>query len=522
MSTQDSLPPLPRASGILLHVSSLPGPFGIGDMGPEAYRFVDFLADYQQHFWQILPLGPTKGGSSPSPYDALSAFAGNPLFISPELLVQDSLLSAATLNERSALPEGTVHYAEASLWKLALFHLASERFTTAASAVQQAEFSDFCHQHRWWLDDYARFMALREAGHEQAWFAWEPNLVRRDPATMTRWEATHGQEVRFHKHLQFFFFTQWRRLKTYANLRGVKLVGDIPIYVGLDSAEVWSKPDLFVLDRQTYVPRFVAGVPPDYFSETGQRWGNPLYRWWDENNRPVDEVYAWWSQRFRAIFALVDIVRIDHFRGFEAYWAIPTQEETAINGQWLPGPGAELLTRVQTELTELLVIAEDLGVITPEVDALRRQFGFPGMKVLQFAFGGDARDLYLPHNYTDPQCVVYTGTHDNDTVQGWFHALSSQGQSVVLRYLGRTETREVHWDVIRLALSSIASLAIIPLQDILGLGNEARMNTPAQTKGNWTWRFLPGALSMEVGTRLAEMTRVYGRDVVMAESQLRK
>jgi 4-alpha-glucanotransferase len=496
----------------LLHLSSLPGPFGIGDAGPEAYRFVDFLAEHHQQFWQILPLGPITGGNYYSPYDALSAFAGNPLFISPALLVQDGLLPPAELNGMVALPEGMVNYPEAGARKLALFRRASERFTSAASLVQQAAFSDFCERHGWWLDDYARFMVLREALHEQVWFEWEPNLVHRDPATLARWDTTLAQEIRFHKHLQFFFFSQWRRLKTYANQRGVKLVGDIPIYVGLDSAEVWSKPDLFALDRQTSAPRFVAGVPPDYFSETGQRWGNPLYRWWDEGNRPVEEVYAWWSQRFRATFALVDIVRIDHFRGFEAYWSIPAAEETAINGQWVPGPGAKLFTRVQSEIGELPVIAEDLGIITPAVDALRLQFGFPGMKVLQFAFGGDARNPYLPHNYTDPRCAVYTGTHDNDTVRGWFHTISPQDQSAVLRYVGRTEPSEVHWDLIRLALSSIATLAIIPLQDILGLSSEARMNTPAQRQGNWLWRFLPGALSKETGTRLAEMTSLYGRE----------
>lgn len=491
-------------------------------MGPEAYRFVDFLAEYRQQLWQILPLGPTKSESYHSPYDALSAFAGNPLFISPELLMQDGLLPSSVLNEMSALPEGTVNYPEAGARKLALFRLASERFASAASAGQQDAFEDFCNLHRWWLDDYARFMVLREALHEQAWFTWEPDLVRRDPVTIARWETTLVQDLLFHKHLQFFFFTQWMRLKTYANQRGVKFVGDIPIYVGLDSAEVWSKPDLFILDQQTYAPRFVAGVPPDYFSENGQRWGNPLYRWWDENKRPVEGVYAWWSQRFRAIFALVDIVRIDHFRGFEAYWSIPAGEETAINGQWMPGPGAELFTRVQAEIGELPVIAEDLGVITPEVDALRFQFGFPGMKVLQFAFGDDAHNPYLPHNYKDPRCVVYTGTHDNDTLQGWFRTLSAQNQSAVFRYLDRTEATEVHWALIRLALSSIASLAIIPLQDLLGLGSEARMNTPAHLQGNWSWRFLPGALSATAGTRLAEMTRIYGRDRAMEESQVRK
>lgn len=515
MPDQGSLSLLSRASGILLHVSSLPSPFGIGDVGPEAYRFVDFLAQHRQHLWQILPLGPTKGGSYHSPYDSLSAFAGNPLFISPELLVQDGFLPTSALNGMSVLPEGTVNYPKAGAQKLVLFRLASDRFSSAASAVQQDAFEDFCNLHRWWLDDYARFMVLREALHEQAWFAWEPDLVRRDPATIARWEIPLARDILFHKHLQFFFFTQWMQLKSYANQRGVKLVGDIPIYVGLDSAEVWSKPDLFVLDRQTYAPRFVAGVPPDYFSETGQRWGNPLYRWWDENKRPVKEVYTWWSQRFRTLFTLVDIVRIDHFRGFEAYWSIPAAEDTAINGQWMSGPGAELFTRVQTEIGKLPVIAEDLGVITPEVDALRRQFGFPGMKVLQFAFGGDARNPYLPHNYTDPWCVVYTGTHDNDTSQGWFRTLSPQDQSAVLRYLGRIEATEIHWDLIRLALSSIASLAIIPLQDLLGLGSKARMNTPAQIQGNWSWRFLPGALSTTTGARLAEMTNIYGRDVAV-------
>ena len=496
----------------MLHISSLPGPFGIGDLGTAAYRFVDFLAEHRQQLWQILPLGPTKGESYHSPYDALSAFAGNPLLISPDLLVQDGLLPASALSGVPALPEGTVNYTEASAQKFALFRFASGRFASAASAAQQATFADFCDRHRWWLDDYARFMALREAFHEQAWFAWDPELVRRDSGALARWETTLAQEILFHKHLQFFFFMQWSRLKTYAKQHGVKLVGDIPIYVGLDSAEVWSKPDLFFLDLQTYAPRAVAGVPPDLFSETGQRWGNPLYRWRDENEHPVEAVYEWWTQRFRSIFALVDIVRIDHFRGFEGYWSIPAEEETAVNGQWVPGPGAELFTRVEVELGELPVIAEDLGVITPEVDALRLQFGFPGMKVLQFAFGGDARNPYLPHNYTDPQCVVYTGTHDNDTLQGWFYTASPQDQSEVLQYLGRTIATEIHWDLIRLALGSIATLAIIPLQDILGLGSEARMNTPAQTQGNWRWRFLPGALSADIGARLAEMASIYGRD----------
>jgi 4-alpha-glucanotransferase len=502
----------PRSSGILLHISSLPGPFGIGDLGESAYRFVDFLAEYQQHLWQILPLGPTKDGSHHSPYDALSAFAGNPLFVSPDLLVRDGLLPVSALHETSALPEGVVNYAEASARKLSLCRLASEQFSRTASPEQQVAFADFCDRHRWWLDDYTRFMALRDARQEQAWFEWEPELVRRDSTALARWDATLAQAILAHKHIQFFFFTQWTRLKIYANQRGIRIVGDIPIYVGHDSAEVWSRPELFLLDPQTLAPTFVAGVPPDLFSETGQRWGNPLYRWREESGKTVDAVYDWWLRRFRALLELVDIVRIDHFRGFEGYWSIPAAEETAVNGQWMPGPGAGLFTRVQAQLGELPVIAEDLGIITPEVDALRLQFGFPGMKVLQFAFGADARNPYLPHNYTDPRCVVYTGTHDNDTLQGWFRTVSSQDRAAVLRYLGRTEATEVHWDLIRLALNSIATFAIIPLQDILGLGSEARMNTPAQTQGNWCWRFLPEALTAEVGARLAEMTGLYGRD----------
>jgi 4-alpha-glucanotransferase len=313
--------------------------------------------------------------------------------------------------------------------------------------------------------------------------------------------------------LQLFFFTQWERLKAYANERGVKVIGDIPIYVGFDSAEVWAHPELFDLHPDTRTPRCVAGVPPDYFSETGQRWGNPLYRWRDEHGQLVRPIYDWWVQRFRAILELVDIVRIDHFRGFEAYWAVPAEEETAVKGQWLPGPGAALFSTIQAALGELPVIAEDLGVITPEVDALRLQFGFPGMKVLQFAFDSDARNSYLPHNYTDPQCVVYTGTHDNDTTLGWFQSASPEYQEHVLRYLGRVDGADLPWDMIRLAWSSVAAVAIAPLQDVLSLGNEGRMNLPGQPEGNWQWRYHPDALDPALSVRLAELTSLYGRDL---------
>jgi 4-alpha-glucanotransferase len=501
-----------RSSGILLHLTSLPGRFGIGDLGAEAYRFVDFLAAGKQSLWQILPLGPTSDGNAHSPYVALSAFAGNPLLINLELLVADGLLPESTLTVIPSLPEGVSDYAGASAGKFPALRMIAEQFAQVASAVLQAEFKEFCDRQRWWLDDYALFMALRVEFHDASWHTWEPELTRRDPAVLETWKRKLSREIHFHKLLQFLFFTQWNRLKTYANQYGVKIVGDIPIYVGFDSAEVWAHPELFDLQPDTHTPRVVAGVPPDYFSETGQRWGNPLYRWWDDRGQPIAAVHDWWVQRFRSTLELVDIVRVDHFRGFEAYWAIPAEEETAIKGQWLPGSGVQLFQTVQNVLGELPVIAEDLGIITPEVDALRSQCGFPGMKVLQFAFGGDAHNPYLPHNYSDPDCVVYTGTHDNDTTRGWFAAASPECQIHVLRYLGRADASELHWELMRSAWSSVVALAIAPLQDVLGLGGEGRMNIPGQIKGNWGWRFRAEALDPVLSTRLAELTSLYGRD----------
>jgi 4-alpha-glucanotransferase len=501
-----------RSSGLLLHISSLPSRFGIGDLGPGSYRFIDFLAEGKQTLWQILPLGPTSNGNVHSPYVALSAFAGNPLLISLEALVEDGLLAEEELGAVPVFPEGVVDYDGAAAGKLTLLRIVAERFVIGAAAPWRIAFSHFRERHRWWLDDYTLFMALRSTFHETSWHTWEPALLRREPTVLQEWRGKLMHEIRFHELLQFFFFTQWLRLKIYAHKRGVKILGDIPIYVGFDSAEVWAHPELFDLYPETRTPRFIAGVPPDYFSETGQRWGNPLYRWRDEHDRLLQAVYDWWVQRFRATLELVDLIRVDHFRGLESYWAIPAEEETAVNGQWLPGPGARLFAAVQHALGDLPVIAEDLGIITPEVDALRRQFGFPGMKVLQFAFGGDARNPYLPHNYADPQCVVYPGTHDNDTTLGWFRSVSSECQDHVARYLGRLDEHELPWDMIRLAWSSVATFAIAPLQDVLGLGSEGRMNMPGQLQGNWCWRYTPEALRPELSARLAEFTVLYGRD----------
>ena len=500
-----------RAGGILLHVTSLPGRFGVGDLGPEAYRFVDFLTAHQQHIWQVLPLGPTSNGVDYSPYVALSAFAGNPLLISIEALVEENLLPVTVLDASPALPEGFADYPAASGVKTALCRTASERFTTVANAAQKAAFDEFCHRQQWWLDDYALFMALRETFRETSWETWESTVARREDAALREWRTKLAEELLYYRHEQFFFFTQWHRLKSYANQRGVKIIGDLPVYIGFDSAEVWAHPELFQLDPQTNTPQAVAGVPPDYFSETGQRWGNPLYRWHDENGQLVGEVVDWWLRRIRSTFETVDLVRIDHFRGFEAYWSIPANEETAVNGHWVKGPGATLFSQVREILGELSVIAEDLGVITPEVDALRLQFGFPGMKILQFAFGDDAHNPYLPHNYPDSRYAVYTGTHDNDTTLGWFHSANPEVQASVLHYLGRAHADDLHWQFIRLAFSSIATLAIIPMQDVLGLGSEGRMNLPGQPQDNWRWRYLPDALRPELGARLAELTAIYGR-----------
>ena len=504
---------LVRSSGILLHITSLPGRYGVGDLGPEAYRFVDFLTQGKQSLWQVLPLGPTSSGNFHSPYVALSAFAGNPLFISLETLVTDGLLPRSTLNSLSSLPEGFADYDAAGAGKLALLRMATDRFHDDAPASWRSAFTEFCNRQQWWLDDYALFMALRTQFQDASWHIWEPpGLVQREPTAVHAWRDQLRADIHFHQLTQFLFFTQWERLKGYANEHGVKIIGDIPIYVGFDSAEVWAHPELFELHPETRTPQFVAGVPPDYFSETGQRWGNPLYRWREENGQPVLAVHDWWVRRFRSTFALVDILRVDHFRGFEAYWSIPEEEETAVKGQWILGPGATLFSTLQEKLGELPVIAEDLGVITPEVDALRLQFEFPGMKVLQFAFGGDAHNPYLPHNYNDLNCVVYTGTHDNDTMLGWFRSASVECREHVLRYLDRKDETEISWEMIRLAWRSVAASAIAPMQDILSLGSEGRMNIPGQPEGNWRWRYLPDALDSIVSARLAKLTSLYGRD----------
>jgi 4-alpha-glucanotransferase len=493
----------PRSSGILLHPTSLPGRFGVGDLGDEARRFVDFLVAAKLGLWQVLPLGPTGYGDSP--YQCFSAFAGNPLLVSPDALLTDGLLAAADLAAAPDFPADRVAFGAVLPWKRALLERAARAFAAGAGGTLATPFAAFCRSQAAWLEDFALFMALKDAHDGAAWTAWDPELARRAPAALARWRARLAEAVTRHKLVQFLFFRQWAALKRYANDRGVRIIGDMPIFVAHDSADVWSHPELFVLDEDGD-PAVVAGVPPDYFSATGQLWGNPLYRW----DVMAAQGYAWWIARLRAAFGLVDVLRIDHFIGFTRYWEVAAGERTAVRGCWRPGPGAAFGLAVQAALGAAPIIAEDLGAVTPEVEALRDRFRLPGMKVLQFAFATDGNDRFLPHNYPR-NCVVYTGTHDNDTTVGWFASAPAHERSRVQRYLARGGD-DIAYDFIRAAMGSVADLVVVPLQDVLALGSEARMNYPGRATGNWSWRFRAGALGDAHAERLREMVELYGRE----------
>ncbi|WP_341733142.1 4-alpha-glucanotransferase [Microcoleus sp. EPA2] len=494
----------PRSSGILVHPTSFPSRFGVGDMGIEAYRFIDFLVESDQQYWQILPLGPTGYGNSP--YSCYSAMAGNPMLISPEILRDEQLVTDEDLANWPEFPLDYVEFERAVALKLPLLKKASENFKTKASPVQQREFSAFCESKAIWLEDYALFMALKESFGGVSWNNWEPDIAHRKPDALDKWRQQLNAEIYYYKYVQFEFFRQWTELKRYANLRDIKIIGDIPIYVAHDSADVWSHPETFCLDEPTGEPALMAGVPPDYFSSTGQLWGNPVYNWEElqANN------FQWWVQRFEAIFDYVDVTRIDHFRGFEAYWAVKRGKKNAIEGEWIQAPGTALFEVINEKFGNLPIIAEDLGLITPEVEALRDRFEFPGMKILQFAFNSGPDEPFLPFNY-ERNCVVYTGTHDNDTTVGWFNQLQHYEREDVYRYLGCLDPQGIHWSLIRMAWGSIANLAVVPFQDLLGLGTDARMNFPGKAEGNWGWRYRAEALNWEVRDRLKTMTYICGR-----------
>jgi 4-alpha-glucanotransferase len=496
--------PFPRSSGILLHPTSFPSRFGIGDLGLEAYRFIDFLRNSSQQFWQVLPLGPTGYGNSP--YASYSALAGNPLLISPEKLVEQGLLAEEDFANLPEFHGSKVHYDQVAPIKIKLLKTACENFKHKATPIQQNEFAGFCDSKAYWLEDYALFMALKDSHDQVSWHTWESELAKREPEAIERVRRELTAEIFYHKFTQYEFFRQWSQLKSYANMSGIQIIGDIPIYVAHDSADVWSHPDLFCLDEETGAAALMAGVPPDYFSETGQLWGNPIYNW--EESKKQD--FKWWIGRFEAMLDYVDVIRVDHFRGFEAYWAVKQGEETAINGEWIKAPGEELFEAIKLKLGKLPVMAEDLGVITPEVEALRDKYEFPGMKILQFAFSADAGNPFLPFNYSQ-NCIVYTGTHDNDTTISWFNQASDYEKQYLSNYLGCHSPEGIAWDLIRLAMTSVANQAIIPLQDVLGLGGEARMNFPSKAEGNWEWRYQADALTQEVGDRLQTLTKLCGR-----------
>ncbi|MGD9851586.1 MAG: 4-alpha-glucanotransferase [Nitrospirales bacterium] len=514
---------LSRGSGILLHPTSLPGKWGIGDLGPAAYQFVDFLKSAGQSWWQMLPLGPTGYGNSP--YMCFSAIAGNPLLISPEKLMEDGFVLETDPQGSRSFPVEHVDYPRVITQKHSIFRKAYEQFKIKSSAEQRQGFLQFREKQASWLEDFSLFMALKETHEGRSWTRWDRPLIVRDSQALQDCSRRFRDTIDYHQFLQYVFFNQWFALKQYAHAHGVRIIGDLPIYIAHDSSDVWAHPDLFYLDDQGH-PSVVAGVPPDYFSTTGQRWGNPIYRW-DARARSG---YQWWIDRFRANLVLADVIRLDHFRGFEAYWEIPESEPYAINGRWVKGPGAELFAAVKAALGDLPVIAEDLGVITPEVETLRDTFGFPGMRILQMAFGRDPKaHSYRPHYYIQ-NCIVYTATHDHNTTVGWFTAEPGkettqckeeveEERSGVVKFLG-TDGREIHWDMIRLAMSSVAHLAIIPLQDVFGLGSDCRMNRPGTLKGNWEWRFHSGHLTEQVRTRLWELTDLFDRLPISTQHEM--
>lgn len=491
-----------RASGVLLHPTSLPGPDGIGDLGPQAHRWVDYISSAGCGWWQMLPLGPTGYGDSP--YQCFSAFAGNPYLVSPQVLLTEGLLARQDLADHPSFPADRVDYGEVIPWKLALLDRAFARFQSMAPARLQDELGEFQAAQAAWLEDFALFMALKEAHEWASWDNWPLPLRRRDRAALQAARQKHADAVQRHVFRQFLFYRQWAALRARATERGVRIIGDIPIFVAYDSADVWAHPELFYLDDEGK-PTVVAGVPPDYFSPTGQLWGNPLYRW----DVHAATGYAWWVERLRALLRLVDVIRLDHFRGFAGYWEVPAGSPTAEVGRWAPGPGRDFVLAVRQALGELPIIAEDLGVITPDVVALRDESGLPGMKVLQFAFSGDPGDLFLPHNYT-ANCVAYTGTHDNDTTRGWYETAPEKERHFCRRYLASLG-HDIAWDMIRAVWASVASLAVAPMQDMMGLGSEARMNFPSREAGNWGWRMSEDALSEPLRARLAELNFLYGR-----------
>ena len=493
-----------RSSGILLHPTSLPGKYGIGSLGKEAYKFVDFLKKANQKLWQIFPLGPTGYGDSP--YQCFSTFAGNPYLIDFDLLIEQNLLAEEDLKGVDfGGNEEYIDYGAIYNQKYPLLRKAYENFKANENKELKEKLETFKAENSSWLDDYSLYISLKNHFNGLPWNEWEDDIRTRKEAAINKYKAELADEIEYNNFIQFLFFTQWNNVKKYANDNGIKIIGDIPIFVAVDSSDAWANPEIFLFDPELK-PVKVAGVPPDYFSATGQLWGNPLYDW----DKLKELNYKWWVDRVRSNLSTCDIIRIDHFRGFDEYWAVPYGDKTAENGTWCPGPRTDLFNAIKNELGELPIIAEDLGTMTQGVIDLREATGFPGMKILGFAFDSKEENDYLPHTYTK-NCVVYTGTHDNDTLIGWFTKANEDDKQFARNYLNSRSDNEIHWDAIRGAWSSVANMAIAPIQDFLGLGSEARINTPGLASGNWQWRLKDGVLTDELAERIAKLTKIYSR-----------
>jgi 4-alpha-glucanotransferase len=500
-----------RSSGMLLHITSLPGKYGIGTLGSEAREFANQLKKAGMRYWQVLPIGPVEGIFDFCPYASPSTFAGNPLFISLDDLAAEPWCGIDIPSfDRAESP--FVDFEDVMRHKVPCIVEAYQRFRKSPEAPLQ-KYIDFCNESSHWLDDYALFSAAASHIGTLDWTSWEPGLAHRDPHVMKKWSDKLLDEIEHLKFLQYVFFTQWDALKKYCNECGIFLIGDIPIYITMDGADSWAHREMLQLDPETGKPESVSGVPPDYFSATGQRWGNPVYRWRDSSGRLGEAAFKWWVRRISHLHRHIDIIRVDHFRGFEAYWSIPADEQTAINGEWVPGPGIEFFNHLQKELGDLPLIAEDLGVITPEVEKLRDDLGLPGMKILQFAFDFNNRNYYLPHNYSNPNFIVYTGTHDNNTTNGWFYGseIDDNTRNYALEYLGAETFSDFHWKLIRQAYRSVARLVMFPAQDVLGYGREFRMNTPGTCSDNWRWKLTRGAITGEIIAKLRRMGEIYDR-----------
>ena len=492
----------PRASGILLHPTSFPGPDGIGDLGPEAYRWIDFLKGSGCQMWQILPLGPTGYGDSP--YQCFSAFAGNPLLVSPLFLIEDGLLEILDIADRPNFPADRVDFGPVIIWKNRLLDRAYSRFQALRSNAIKTAFDRFRVENQTWLADFSLFMAVKENQNGQQWSLWPEPLKYRDPQALADFSEKHAESIEKQQFNQFLFFSQWEKLHAYAKQNGILIIGDVPFVIALDSADVWVNPNLFLMDAELN-PTFVAGVPPDYFSRDGQLWSNPLYNW----DVLRAQGYQWWLDRMAAVLKLVDFVRLDHFRGFAAAWHVPFGEATARKGEWVPGPGKDIFTAFQQKFPPMPIIAEDLGVITPDVEDMRDSFNLPGMKILQFAFTGDPEDDFLPHHYP-VNCFAYTGSHDNNTSRGWYEQASAREQDFCRRYLN-VSGDDISWSMMRAIWQSVAKDVFAPMQDLLSLGAEARMNLPGSQGSNWAWRMLPDAITEPLRQRMWELNLLYSR-----------